>query len=320
MSEPGRFYDVVGAPAAVTAERHVHGYLGRFFAPLGNGPRPAPALGLEVRATGSATTLTCRRPGGPPRVLTVPGMDDTVAARKLLRAWRVTRDEDSGVGLLHAAAFRHSEGTVVLLGPPHAGKTTLLLDAVLRHGVAGQANDALAVALPPPGAGLRARSANLPSIVGIRELTARTFATELRAASGHRAGWAPRAGTTDYFYPEPFLGPPRGWQPLDLNHGVVLALTRFAPHGTPAEVRPAGPDQVRQAVRQTLDSWPLRADIEPMAATVDGLSWSRLTDRSMRLLDRLITHARLVEFDHHGCAGPLITHPASSRPQEAICR
>jgi hypothetical protein len=304
-------YDIAGDRVVLDANRRVHDYVGRFF-PRAAGAGPAAGgLAIEARCGGTAVRIAYRPPGGRRRSMLVPVAEEGVAVRKLIRAWYLTRPGAGRPGLLHAAAFLMRGRLVVLLGPPLAGKTTLLLDAVLTHRFDGLANDALAV-----GHDGR-RVANVPSVVGVRAETLRTFAAPLRPLFRHEAPTAdPVADGPRYFYPGCLLSTVASWhsiaRPVARELAPVIAVARFAGSTEPVRITPVTPARVRRLAVAELTGWRLGGQVDALAADLGGVAWTSVVARSVAALDRLMAGASLVELVHRGRIAPLL-HSAAIR-------
>jgi hypothetical protein len=91
---------------------------------------------------------------------------------RVVRELAMIAAERAGAIIVHGAAARVDGAGLVLAGPKKAGKTTLLLHLLSRPGAALVTNDRVTVTMEATGgAALR----GMPTIVAVRERTARTF-------------------------------------------------------------------------------------------------------------------------------------------------
>jgi hypothetical protein len=308
-----RGYGVAGRVVVVDAARPVHNYVARFFGPVAG--TAGAGLAIRVRRAGARASgvdyfLAGQRSGE----LRVPIAEESVAVRKIIRAWDLTRPDEVRRGILHAAAFVSDSRTFAVLGPPQTGKTTLLLDAVLTHRFVGLANDALAV----DDSG-EPRVANVPSVIGVRPDTLRCFAEPLRALTRHQAPTTgPRDDGSRYYYPDCLLPALAGWRPVTGRRTTVVAIARFARPGEPASVTPVAPQRVCATAAAELAAWPLGREVDQLAAGLGGVPWQVVAARSMAVLDRLLANVILVELVHHGTVAPLLEFAHSQKEQ--TCR
>jgi hypothetical protein len=130
------------------------------------GGAPAPGLavkrnpfgvGVQVDAERRAVHLRAERPE-----------DLRITLRKLIRAVFLQHCEAKGFTLLHAAAVYDDRTLLVLVGDRGAGKTTLALDAALRHGFTLLSNDHLVVYRE----GERLVLTSVPTVVSVKMGTA----------------------------------------------------------------------------------------------------------------------------------------------------
>lgn len=118
-------------------------------------------------------SLAVERTGGGP-VFRIVSACDRPGAR--LAAFRVVRELASEGAIaagwlpLHAAAVQGRSGVTLFVGPKRAGKSSLLLHALVGHGARYVANDRVMVELAGAAhARLAAHARGMPSIVGVRE-------------------------------------------------------------------------------------------------------------------------------------------------------
>jgi hypothetical protein len=115
-----------------------------------------------------ARAIFFRRRSAEPRVAEVIVARDTGPARVALM--RVVREYAMGYAsrrgwlIVHAAAVRLGRAAVVIAGPKHAGKTTLLLHALAHERGVYIANDRVALHLGPAGITVH----GIPAVVSVR--------------------------------------------------------------------------------------------------------------------------------------------------------
>jgi hypothetical protein len=114
-------------------------------------------VGVQVDAEGRAVHLHAERT-----------KDLRITLRKLIRAVFVQHCEAMGFTLLHASAVYDDRTLLLLVGDRGAGKTTLALDAVLRHGFTLLSNDHLVLYRE----GGRLVLTSVPTVVSVKAGTA----------------------------------------------------------------------------------------------------------------------------------------------------
>ena len=95
-----------------------------------------------------------------------------IALMRVIRELAMDHARRAGVVVLHAAAVALGEVGLLIAGPKHAGKTTLLVHALEEEGARLVTNDRALVDLSGGG---EVRCAGLPSIVGLRPGTLAMF-------------------------------------------------------------------------------------------------------------------------------------------------
>jgi hypothetical protein len=223
------------------------------------------------------------------------------AARRLLRdLWLRRRVERGAPGFVHASALDDGRRLVVFVGDKRGGKTSLMLDGVLRHDWRLVANDCLVVFPGEDGV----TACGLPTYAGIRADVADRFIDELRVRVRDDANldyfrqWerAPRTGGEDKLFLSygAISRPVFPSLPLADREITVVAVS-FAPPGSPVSVRPLDGDPIRF----------LAANQKRLGFSVPDLAVG-IGDGSGQLAE-LAARARFLSFRHAGDVSPVLT-------------
>jgi hypothetical protein len=225
------------------------------------------------------------------------------AARRLLRdLWLVRRQRVSPLGFVHASAVDNGRHLLVFVGDKRAGKTSLMLDAALRHGWRVVGNDCLLVF--DAGAGLTA--CGLPTYAAIRPPVVDRFGPLLRsriaADPANQASWAHWERT----------GPrPDGEHKLYLSYAAIsrpaFGTVPLAGRRVTVAAVGFGPDtEVRASVRDPIEF--LLANRKPVPLMVDAVR-ERYgpVETDPACLAALAARADLVDYRHGGDCAALLT-------------
>jgi hypothetical protein len=223
------------------------------------------------------------------------------AARRLLRdLWLRRRVERGAPGLVHASAVDDGRRLVVFVGDKRGGKTSLMLDGVLRHGWRLVANDCLVVFPGEDGV----TACGLPTYAGIRADVADRFIDELRVSVRDDANldyfrqWerAPRTGGEDKLFLSygAFSRPVFPSLPL-ADRDITIVAVSFAAAGAPVSVGPLDEDPLRF----------LTANQKRLGFAVSDLA-VELGDGAGQLAE-LAARARFLSFRHAGDVSPVLS-------------
>ena len=132
-----------------------------------------------------AARVFYRHSPGAPGVVSATAAEDAgparVALMRMVREFAMMDASRAGWLLVHGAAVQVGDGAMIVAGPKRAGKTTVLLHALLHEGGALVANDRVAIRLEEGHAFVH----GIPTIVSLRAESADWFpALALRLADG----------------------------------------------------------------------------------------------------------------------------------------
>jgi hypothetical protein len=231
------------------------------------------------------------------------------AARRLLRdLWLDARLRRSPVAFVHASTVDDGDNLVLFVGDKRAGKTTLMLDATLRHGWRIVSNDTLLVYEAEQGYAVT----GVPTYAGIRRDVADRFGALLRARIdgdpanlGSYRHWQTTpvpAGREDKLYLSygAISRPVFPAIPLSQRTVTVVAIG-FAPRAGEAGLR-QGEDPLAL----------LSANRKQFRFSLDVLARPQgPVDTDPSCLRRLARSARAASFAHHGDSSPVLDMVAS---------
>jgi len=295
-------------------------YLAAFFERTPDRCGLPPAARLTVSGTAPATDAPALRTAHGVTVtrnqdtVTVTGprlRDRAITARKVVRALWLERLLAGEATILHASAAADARRVLIFTGASGAGKSSLMLDAVLRHGWQYLGDDRVAL-WERDG---RLHLAPLPSVVRVRQGTARALGSRLPCAPPPEAllPGPPEFPAEDEPGVVVFL-PLRAVaaQPLPVvclaQRAATVVFTSLAPAHRPASLRPINAES---AARLLAD----RVHGDRIAElTGCGLlpGWHLDPDHvgqaTRRLLNRLVAQTDAWSYLHHGHLPIQLTH------------
>lgn len=238
------------------------------------------------------------------------------AARRLLRdLWLTEAARRSPLAFVHASAVDDGRHLVLFVGDKRAGKTTMMLDATLRHGWRLVSNDTLMIFKTPLGHAVT----GLPTYVGIRRDVVHRFDRPLRERI---SGDAANEGTLRHWLTTPV---PRGREDkLYVSHGVfgkpVSASIPLAERAVTvvavgfAEGEPADPVDLDADLSDFL-----RANHKPTGISLlEVFGAGKPFGGDLDCVHALAQDARFLAYRHRGDAGPALREAATVRLSE--CR
>lgn len=286
----------------------------------GGGPAPGLAVkrnpfgvGVQVDAERRAVHLHAEQPE-----------DLRITLRKLIRAVFVQHCEEKGFTLLHASAVYDDRTLLVLVGDRGAGKTTLALDAVLRHGFTLLSNDHLVLYRD----GERLVLTSVPTVVSVKPGTALSLRgalpphpglEELRAADLGALG-SPRLRRNRHalYFSFGELGQPL-LPRLELGPGAPerarwIVFPRFGESaGTPRPYRtPASAAAALQRFHR--EEWVYGDDDSPEYLPAPRRDPVRFVEDSRALCRALVEGAPCLRWRHAGDVAPLLERVRAGRP------
>jgi hypothetical protein len=223
--------------------------------------------------------------------LPYPGRAAVDALRLAARAhWLATLP--AGSVLLPAAGLRVSGVDFVLVGKPKSGKTTLLLDAVLRHHATALAYDALVLDVE------RGVGHHVPSIMNARHDTIAALPGAHELLSGHELALGGAPGER-YYRPGAFPVPTSF---RTSRRPVLVFLDGFAPDDE-AGLGELTPDEAAARLRDLVAVWGGYDDVDRV-----GTARARAAAAARTVVDGFTSHT----LRHHGC--PVIVTDGSGTP------
>jgi len=238
-----------------------------------------------------------------------------ISVRKAIRAVMVAFCEERGYAMLHASAVHRNNLLIVFVGDKGAGKTTLALDAVLRHGFEFISNDHLVV-YPDSGAdGLVVTS--LPTPIPVK------IGTYLAMEDVLPAPWNPNGVDIDAFrrlpadevrhldirldYTFARFGQAN---PVAVRCGarwpttVVVVLPEYAPDGNAAAPQPGGSEDDLIAHLRT--DWVFNPAYNPRHLPYSQRTVEQFIADGRALIGALCADATMLRWAHAGQVTPLL--------------
>lgn len=218
---------------------------------------------------------------------------------------------------VHAAAVDNGRHVIVFVGTKRAGKTTLLLDSVMRHGYSLLTNDGLMLCLVNGSITL----APLPTLAKLRHDTARDAKSWLAAAAGRdpfnaaqyrrwSTATADADGDTSLYLTFAALGRP--FSEVSFNDRVVTFVDiRFGNDGV-EKARHHGVDPPATVRLLTEHRKPLL----PTFPDVVGLATAD-EHHAAGVVGQIAARAGYAEFAHQGRVAPLLAALATRPPRQA---
>ena len=285
----------------------VHRYLADFFEVE---PAVDERVSLRVRVDRPRGSGECERlvPSGPGPPVTEErdgvrigsassSVEAGIAAANLIRGAWARRLMSGPFCALHCSAYRAGDRLVLLVGDTGSGKTTLMLDAVLRHRLAFVANDV--VVLRADAAGVVA--VGTPALVKVRPATLARF-DALRAQTWRTA--EPHDG--EHVSPRVLGVVPRPIVLTGTASRVTLAFPRFAAAGEPPTLAPLTPQAALDLCLANLRLEWVRSALarsSSQAPPVDAESFAR---DGAEIVGRLLPTADALTFRHDGRLAPAL--------------
>jgi hypothetical protein len=312
--------------AAVECGEAVAAYLDGFYDRADDVPEDAwrfrcgdgPAPGIPVQRTpfGVGVQVDAERRAVHLHAASASGEDLRITARKLIRAIFIRHCEERGFTLLHASAFHGDGALIILAGDRGAGKTTLALDAVLRHGFTLLSNDHLVLHREGP----RLVLTSVPTFVSVKVGTARALADvlpphpELRAADlaalGAPGTAALRKNRSAVYYSFGELGQPCLGR-VELGPGAPprrtwIVFPRFgATAAAPVPLQGAG--RAAAALRGFVrEDWVYDEDDAPTYFAAPRRTPAEFAADSRALCRALVEGATTLRWRHGGEVAPLL--------------
>jgi hypothetical protein len=245
-----------------------------------------------------------------------PELEDVqITARKLIRALFIRHCEARRFTLLHASAFHDDHTLVLLIGDRGAGKTTLALDAVLRHGFTLLSNDHLVLYREDE----RLVLTSIPTFVSVKMGTAMSLADvlpphpELRetdlAGFGALGTAALRKNRRAVYYSFGELGQPC-MPELRLGPGAPPRSTWIVfPRFGAGAAQPVALDPARAAAalhRFNREDWVYGEDDAPTYFPAPRRTPAEFVADSRALCRALVQRATVLRWRHAGDMAPLL--------------
>ncbi|MFC0862427.1 hypothetical protein ACFHYQ_08970 [Sphaerimonospora cavernae] len=307
--------------AVATDHAPVLAYLGDFYARtdagrpwwLVDGRLEQPHPGMTVDSYGVGYLADQRQ-----RRLLVRAADPEnlqISVRKAIREVMVAFCEDRGYAMLHASAVHRDGLLIVFAGDKGAGKTTLALDAVVRHGFDYISNDHLIVYRDPGLGGLVVTSLPTPIPVKIGTYLAmedvlpvpwNTNGVDVDSYRRWPTAELRRLDTRlDYTFAS--FGQPN---PVAVHCGVsgtarvVVVLPEYAPDGIAAEPQPGG--SASDLLAHLRIDWVFDPVHNPRHLPYPRRAVERFTADGQDLISVLCADARMMRWAHTGQVAPLL--------------
>lgn len=298
MTGPGgrlteRCYRFGGHSVVLRATESQHEYLARFYPPA---PGREPAAALWLAGSDGAGPRAVIEENGRRVLVRYSDRAPVDALRLAARSrWLATLPPDRL--LLHATALRWTDQVVIVVGLPHSGKTTLLMDGLLAHGATALAYDSLLI-------DLAARIGEcVPAIMNVRHRTLARVPGAAAMLAGHELALDGSARSERYYAPGGFPLPDTFALPP--GRTTVLASRGFAGSG-PAVLAPLSPGATAARLSDLLSPWGGYADVDRVA-TLLGLPGPTPRERHLRSAPRLAALADGLALSHHGCPAPVLS-------------
>jgi hypothetical protein len=280
--------------------------------------RVTPAgVGTQIDLDAQATFLSSEDPGAL-----------RVALRKLIRELFICSCEARSCTMLHASAFFDGSMVLMLVGDRGAGKTTLALDAVLRHGFQLLSNDHLVIF--PKGSEYCLTTA--PSLIGVKvgtQLALRTLlpphpdvhAVDLARFAKMEPNELRHQQQTAYFTSRG-LGQPRLPQVTVGavgRHQLWIVFPRFESVVTSPEPLTNQSPLVRELNEHRREDWLYHDSTAPTCHRAGRRNLARFAADSYRLCSALAANSRALRWAHKGDVAPLLSY-VRGRPVDACGR